>query len=404
MVRSLRGSEIKAADELAFTGSVPARRNCGTPTDRNGVARHPSQDMVRLLIVGFDHPGHIGSYLGTAAARLGLDWRILDAAKAHAGSWFVRAFCWRLRDKRPSRLRRFSTEVVDTCITTRSSVVITTGHAPLERPHIERLRGLGIKVVNYSTDDPWNPAQRAEWFLSALPAYDAVFTPRRANLDDFRRSGVQAVHFLPFAYDPEIHRPWPEGSPAAASSDVLFVGGCDVDRLALISALIEEGLQVALFGGYWGRFSNTRPYWRGMADQDAIRAASASARICLCLVRRANRDGNVMRSFEAAAIGGCILAEDTPDHRELFGPDDDAVRYFASTPKMVQQAKSLLADAGPRRRLSARLRERIQHSGNTYAHRLASMLDRIMKQETYCTAGDTLRSFPSLPRPSAKQL
>ena len=29
----------------------------------------------------------------------------------------------------------------------------------------DRLRSLGIKVINYSTDDPWNPAQRAHWFL-----------------------------------------------------------------------------------------------------------------------------------------------------------------------------------------------------------------------------------------------
>src|SRR5262249_18041929 len=161
------------------------------------------------------------------------------------------------------------------------------------------------------------------------PAYDAVFTPRRANLDDFRRCGMQAVYFLPFGYDPDIHRPWPENTPAGAPSDVLFVGGCDSDRLPLIRVLIKEGLNVALYGGYWNRFSDTRPYWRGMADQGAIRAASAAARICLCLVRRANRDGNVMRSFEAAAIGGCILAEDTPDHRELFGPnDDDSACYF----------------------------------------------------------------------------
>ena len=326
----------------------------------------------------------MGSYLAAAAGQLGLDWDILDAAKAHAGSWPVRAFYWRLCDKRPPRLARFGTELVDRCIATQRNVVLTTGHAPLERQQIERLRGLGIKVLNYSTDDPWNPAQRAGWFLSALPAYDVVFSTRRANLEDFHRCGVRAVHFLPFAYDPDIHRPWPKDGPVGAPSDVLFVGGCDADRLPLISALIEQGLKVALFGGYWDRFSNTRPYWRGIAEQDVIRAASAAARICLCLVRRANRDGHVMRSFEAAAIGGCILAEDTPDHRELFGPDDHSARYFKTSSDMVQQAKRLLADAGARRGLSLRLRQRLEHRNDTYAHRLASMLDLTMEHGVHC--------------------
>ena len=81
-----------------------------------------------------------------------------------------------------------------------------------------------------------------------------------------------------------------------------------------------------------------------------------------------------MRSFEAAAIGGCILAEDTADHRELFGPDDYAVRYFRTVPELVRQTKLLLADADARRRLSSQLAERFSRGKHNYADRLTSML------------------------------
>jgi spore maturation protein CgeB len=263
-------------------------------------------------------------------------------------------------------------------------LVLTTGRAPLNITHIEKLHGLGARLVNYSTDDPWNPAFRAPWFLSALPSYDAVFTPRRANIDDLRRCGVRTVGYLPFAYDPQIHRPWPEAESRGPPSDVLFVGGCDNDRLPMIGSLIDAGLKLALFGGYWDRHRKTRAHWRGVADQDTIRSASAAARICLCLVRRANRDGHVMRSFEAAAIGGCILAEDTPDHRELFGPDDHAARYFNSVEELVGQAKALVADDAARHRLSTQLRRRLVGSNHTYADRLATMLK-------LCAAGDISR-------------
>jgi spore maturation protein CgeB len=223
---------------------------------------------VKLLIIGYLQPGHMGNYLAAAARQLGVAYEIADARGAEAGSRIGRSFCWRFRDRRPGRLDRFAARVLDICDAKRPGTVLTTGCAPLDRPHIEKLRGFGARVVNYSTDDPWNPTLRASWFLSTLPAYDAVFTPRRADIEDFRRCGVRAVKYLPFAYDPDVHRPWPENAPAGAPSDVIFVGGCDKDRLSLASALIDAGLNVALFGRYWNRQAKTRPHWCGIADQD----------------------------------------------------------------------------------------------------------------------------------------
>ena len=329
---------------------------------------------MKLLIVGFSQPGDVGGFLASAARKLGIDHQLIDANDAEASTRVGRSFYWRFCDKRPARLQQFGAQILDICESNQSDLVLTTGRAPLSRWHLEQLRQQDIKIYNYSTDDPWNPNLRAQWFLSTLPAYDAIFTPRRANLEDFRNCGARTVQYLPFAYDPEVHRPWPADAPTGTPSDVLFVGGCDRDRLPLIEALVESGLKLALFGGYWDKHSVTRPYWCGNTDQSAIRSASAAARVCLCLVRRANRDGHVMRSFEAAAIGGCILAEDTADHREIFGPDDDAVRYFKSTSEMVQQAHILVADPEARGRLSAQLRRRFAASKNTYADRLAKML------------------------------
>jgi spore maturation protein CgeB len=330
---------------------------------------------MKLLIVGFGQAGHVGRYFASAAMRLGLDYQIIDLTQAEASSRIVRSFYWRFRGHRPARLDKFGAHVLAASAIMQPDLVLATGRAALNRLHVEGLRALGATVINYSTDDPWNPKLRAPWFLRTLPSYNAVFTPRRANIDDFCRSGLRAVHYLPFGYDPDVHRPWPECRPTAAPSDVLFVGGCDEDRLPLINGLVDTGLTLALFGGYWDRHAKTRGHWRGIADQDAIRSASAAARICLCLTRRANRDGHTMRSFEAAAIGGCILAEDTADHRELFGPDDHAVRYFSTVPELVHQTKLLLADAGARHRLASQLAERFSRGKHTYADRLKSMLN-----------------------------
>ena len=123
---------------------------------------------MRLLIIGFNQPGHMGNYLVCAARQLGLDYQIVDASGAEASSRIGRSFYWRMCGRRPARLHRFGTRVLAVCTEMRPDVVLSTGRAPLDRSHIVRLRELGASVINYSTDDPWNPAFRASWFLSAL--------------------------------------------------------------------------------------------------------------------------------------------------------------------------------------------------------------------------------------------
>jgi spore maturation protein CgeB len=331
---------------------------------------------MRLLIVGYAQPGQMGAYLSRAAETLGVPHDLLDMNEAEAGNRIVQSVFWRLRDRKPARLDQFSEKVVQHCKSHRPDVVVTTGvRVPLFRSHLESLRARHVRVVNYSTDDPWNPGLTSEWFLSSLPAYDTVFTPRRSNIEDFRRVGVRNVRYLPFGYDPEVHvrRPCSDPDSKSEPCDVQFVGGCDDERLPIIRALVQSGLKLALFGQYWNHDPVTRDHWRGVADQKTIVAASSNARICLCLVRRANRDGHVMRSFEAAAIGGCILAEDTDDHRDLFGPD--AAVYFRTNEELVCRAQKLIGSAESRSRLATALAQRMSTRHDSYSDRLAEMLD-----------------------------
>jgi spore maturation protein CgeB len=82
-----------------------------------------------------------------------------------------------------------------------------------------------------------------------------------------------------------------------------------------------------------------------------------------------------MRSFEIAALGGCMLAEDTAEHREIFGDDGEAVVYFRTPREAAERARLLLADPAERTRLSEAVRERIvSHGAHTYRDRLVTIL------------------------------
>jgi spore maturation protein CgeB len=332
----------------------------------------------RLLLVGNPNSMHVGAHLARAAAGSGCRVRLVDVRRAYEAPGWRRRVDWWLRGRRPSRLRAFSREVVDQCRESRPGWMLATGLAPIRASALEALEELGVQRLIYLTDDPWNSRHRAEWFMEALPLYDLVFSPRRANLSDLERLGCRVVRYLPFAYAPEVHYPDPPATPDEAlafASDVVFAGAADADRVPYIQALLRSGFKVALYGGYWERFHSTRLHSRGHADPASLRKAIGGAKVALCLVRRANRDGLAMRSFEVPAIGACMLVEDTAEHREIFGPPDRAVAYFRSLDEMVQRMRRLLDDPMERGRLASEAHRLILGGGHTYRDRLRRMLD-----------------------------
>ena len=334
----------------------------------------PACAPLKLAILGIGEGTHIGGSLARGASQLGLESIWFDAEEAWRAPWIFRSFFWHFADRRPTHLGQHSKRLVELCARTKPNLLVTTGMAPLTASALHSLKRLGIVSLNYSTDDPWNSVMSSRWYLEALPAYDFVFTTRRANIDDFRRHGCKEVYWLPFGYDETLFYKDFNNSPGIMSHDILFVGGADSDRVKFVNEFMHLGAPIALAGGYWDRHQSFKSLALGLISPDHIRLLTAAAKVNLCLVRRANRDGHVMRSFEIAAAGGCMLAEDTVEHREIFGPDGDAVVYFRNPREAAERAKLLLANASERLRLARCLHRRIADGRNTYTHRLATML------------------------------
>ena len=331
-----------------------------------------------LLIVGNPGEEHVGSHLRRAAAELGIPAEFADMSRA-AGGPILRRLSWRLLGHRPGRLNRFSAEIVEMCASARPEVLLTTGISPVSAAALEKIGSMRIRRVNLLTDDPFNPAHRAAWFFEALRNYDEVLSTRRANLAELRVIGCAGTAYLPFGYAPHLHFDprISEDRRRELESDVVFAGGADSDRIPYIDALARAGLKIGLYGGYWERYSETRHLGKGLKPPAFVRDAIAAAKIALCIVRRANRDGTCMRTFELAAIGAAMLVEKTDEHLELFGPDGRAVLYFDSLPEMVERARMLVANPAERTRLKEAAHRVIVEGGHAYRDRLAFILNRM---------------------------
>ena len=331
-----------------------------------------------VLLVGNPDPTHVGAHLAQAAGALGIPCRVCDVSQAFAGPAWRRRWMWRMGGHRPPALAAFSAGVVEVCRAARPRRLLATGLAPLTRGALEAVGRLGIERINYLTDDPWNPAHRAAWFLKALPSYDRIVSPRRAVVEDLQRLGCRAVSVLPFAYNPSVHFPEPPATTqerARFANDVLFAGGADRDRVPWMAGLLRAGFSVALYGEAWDRFPETRGRHLGHAGPDTLRRAVGGAKVALGLVRRANRDGHAMRTFEIPAMGGCPLMEDTDDHRALFGEEGRAALYFRALPELCEKLRWLLGREEERRRLAEAAHRLVIEGRHTYRDRLAAMLD-----------------------------
>lgn len=338
----------------------------------------------RLLIVGGRGGTNIGDSMERAAKGLGIATTVADANLAMEGPALLRQLRWRLCGHTPLRLEQFSGEILRLCQEYRPDLLLVIGITPPESRCLQAAGKLGIIRAVFLTDDPWSPYRQAPWFLKALSEYDFVFSPREANLADLRGISGAITEYLPFGYDPDLF--FPVSRASDFSADVMFAGGGDADRVPYISALVKSGLKVDLYGTYWERYPETRDLTRGQADVGVLRQAVANARVSLCLVRRANRDGHSMRTFEVPAMRGCAVMEDTAEHVSIFGEDGRSVLYFRTIDEMRRRIAWLLEHPEERNRLADAGYRLVTSGANTYQDRLESILRAVGKAELIGTA------------------
>ena len=73
-----------------------------------------------------------------------------------------------------------------------------------------------------------------------------------------------------------------------------------------------------------------------------------------------------------------MLAEDTAEHREIFGPDGECVVYFRSPEDAAVRAKALLSDPPERARLMRAVRGKILGGKHSYTDRFATMVNAVL--------------------------
>lgn len=249
-------------------------------------------------------------------------------------------------------------------------LVLVTGILPLDARIFKAIKSQGGQIVNYLTDDPWNPIHKRRSFIGNLPAYDHIFSTKKSLECRLKQAGTSSTSWLPFAYDPELHYP----VQTEAVVDVVFIGTGAEERVPWLKAITElPGIQRRIHGNSWRGIST--PGWEqlpAVTGENYCKAING-AKVVLGLLRAANKDQSTDRSYEIGAIGGCGLYQDTEEHRQLLAeyPEEG---FFEDPTSLAKRVKDLLDDPGLQQRLRSIGAKVIRTPQNTYAARLQSIL------------------------------
>lgn len=193
-------------------------------------------------------------------------------------------------------------------------------------------------------------------------------------VEPIRSAGAKRVEYLPFAFDPELHRSDKIAARPDLASEISFIGTWDIERQSDLTPLAE--LPLAIWGPGWlenlPSSHPLRPHIRGggLYGDDLV-AALKSTRIAFNHLRLHNGSSHNVRAMEITGIGGGVmLVRRTPElSNELFMEGSD-ILCFGDNEELLRVARAELDSP----HLSAEKSNLKVHASHLHCHRASRIL------------------------------
>ena len=243
----------------------------------------------------------------------------------------------------------------------------------VSRELVQDLKRFAKRVLNYNVDDPYGDRDVNAWFQyrRAVPAYDLVVVVRKENVEEARSLGALKVLLVYRSADEVAHAPiqLSQEDRAKWASEVLFAGTAFPERGPFFAELVKYGVPLSIYGNRWEKLNEwktLRPYWKGpdLGEKFTYAAAIQSAKVCLGLLSKGNRDLHTTRSLEIPSLGGVFCSERTDEHLALYEENREAV-FWNSAEECAAKCHALLSDDAWRLSVAENGRQRYLKNGWT---------------------------------------
>jgi spore maturation protein CgeB len=330
---------------------------------------------VRVIVLGEDTPGALlHSYLRGFSA-LGVSATGYCQKRAYERSMPMARTRVGRRVLHRVTARRFNERLLNDLGGERADLILLLKGQHVMPQTVERLRTIA-PVFNFYPDDPFSGhfSARLTYGTASLVAYDVCLTFAHHLIPVYRRVGVRAAAYLPFAADPGLHRP--PARSGMVDFDVVFVGNLDApERVHWLTAVADYRL--GIFGEKTRREVPRRSPLRRATfhppvyGADLAEALSRGA-ISINILRDQNRLSHNMRSYESPACGAFTLSQRSPELTKLFREGEEVV-FFETIEELREQVAYWLARDADRMRIARAGLERARRE--TYAERARTVLE-----------------------------
>lgn len=356
---------------------------------------------LKILYLGHASGESLGQFLVKSLRQLGQDLLVMDTnsvapryetyvskVSTFRSVHHINPGMLRIARKAVSTLRKLYTPVVlrrvhdqlfrNACQFRPNLLFVVRGHWLNPGILHEIKRKTGCAAMFYHSEDFLHPAYYSRELVEAIPVYDCVFTVIRSNVQEYQDLHAQRVEYLPFGYEPEVHRPMrlSESDRDHYESDVAFLGKWSSSREELLESL-ARAYQVAIWGYMWERVkphSAVYPSIRGPISPGEIAKVITGSKIMLNPLNDQGRMQHVMRTFEIPACGGFQLAKRTEEHLTFFEEDKEIV-CFESLDELKAKISYYLMHDLERQKIAAAGHERVTKAHHSYLDRIAQVLE-----------------------------
>jgi len=341
---------------------------------------------MKILFSGYHNPNFMSftEYVERAIVKLGHTLEIFDFR-----DWLIPG---RIRNRFPFLnswdMRRINKDLIQRVKRFKPDLLLVSGGWTIFPETISLIRDLSkIITVNWIADFPL----KFNDYLKVGPYYHYFFASGTDALEEYRKAGHRNGYWLPFACDPEIHKPLnlTEKEREKYSCDICFVGSLYSERVEVLEKLSEFNL--GIWGIGWERLpadSPLRKFVRGgiVEPKEWVKIFNASKIVLNIIGGQCDVPYPIVdqihmtntKVFEILGCGAFQLVEKKKDVLRLFVPGEHLVCY-----ENIDDLKRLI----PYYLKNSNERERIAQEGyreviqkHTYLHRIKKMLTVIGKK------------------------
>ena len=235
------------------------------------------------------------------------------------------------------------------------TIVLVFKGMEISKWSLERIRAMGVKLVNYNFDHPFNHFSRGtgnRFVKEAVPYYDLHISYSSFICQELQTKFHAKTAWIPFGF----HLTTKQYSEVIMENRsevnrVCFVGNPDEMRVSIIKRLTADGIDIDLYGFGWekvfssnGRIKIYPPRKAGSfwSDPSEFWKVLRQYRIQLNFFRPHNEGSHNLRTFEVPAVGGILLTPASAEQEKFFAVGEE-IFFYSDYENLLLQCRELLA-------------------------------------------------------------